>query len=67
VLTWQQSGTEGGQVKGKDIHDTETGTNEVYHISKDADKEAFVQIQGEVEYKMKLKDNGRVNETSTTL
>lgn len=54
-------------MKGKDIHDTETETNEVYHISKDADNEAFVQIQGKVEYKMKVKDNGRVNETSTTL
>jgi hypothetical protein len=50
-----------------DIHDTETGTNKVYHISKYANKEAYtyVQMKGKVEYRLKVKDNGRRNEKRT--
>jgi hypothetical protein len=45
---------------------TKTGTNKVYRISKDADKETIVQIIGKVEYKMKAKGKGRRNETRKT-
>ena len=54
-------------MSGKDIHETETGVDKLCCIGKGADREACVQMKGKVEYKMKVKDNGRRNETIPTL